>query len=264
MNEPLFWNPLPAAAAWLSKRTGHDFDALVLVDTVAQVGKAGTPESTIIKAMLPSELQFAALTSHAYLDPTETAPERVLRDFMAKRFGPLPTGLAYVEAAYPKVAPLCVNDLLAMLMHGYLDIKVLRKMSMPNQFVWLMPWGTSHRATVETCGINRADLLALGETLASQFTPDKSQSTPAPVGAVGASLTHSTRARRNTLTPVIELAQAQCRNPKDTAEVWAALQVLAQKKHPPLIGGTEDGLQYYEAGEAAIFKRKSLGKRLAR
>lgn len=102
----------------------------------------------------------------------------------------------------------------------------------------------------------------LGDALTE--APEQNQTTPAPVVAVGASLTHSTRARRNTLTPVIELAQAQCRNPKDTAEVWAALQVLAEKKHPPLIGGTEDGLQYYEAGEAAIFKRKSLGKRLAR
>lgn len=86
----------------------------------------------------------------------------------------------------------------------------------------------------------------------------------APVGAVGASLTHSTKARRDTLTPVVELAQSHCRNPKDTAEVWAVLMVLAEKKHPPLIGATEEGLQYLEAGQAGIFKRKSLGARLTR
>ena len=94
--------------------------------------------------------------------------------------------------------------------------------------------------------------------------PAPDTATPAPVVAVGASLMHSTRARRDTLTPVIELAQSQCRNPRDTAEVWAVLMVLAEKKHPPLIGVTEEGLQYYEAGEAAIFKRKSLGARLTR
>lgn len=81
---------------------------------------------------------------------------------------------------------------------------------------------------------------------------------PAPI------IRNSTKARRDTLTPVIELAQSQCRNPIDTAEVWAVLLVLAEKKHPPLIGATEEGLQYYKGGEAAIFKRKSLGKRLTR
>lgn len=75
---------------------------------------------------------------------------------------------------------------------------------------------------------------------------------------------HSTKARRDTLTPVIELAQSQCRNSLDTAEVWAALQILAEKKIAPLIGGTEDGLQYLKGGNAEIFKRKSLGQRLAR
>ena len=97
-----------------------------------------------------------------------------------------------------------------------------------------------------------------------ESAPAQTVATPAPAVAVGASLTHSTRARRDTLTPVIELAQSKCRNPKDTAEVWAVLLVLAEKKQPPLIGVTEEGLQYYEAGEAAIFKRKSLGARLTR
>lgn len=76
-------------------------------------------------------------------------------------------------------------------------------------------------------------------------------------------ISHSTKTRRDTLTPVIELAQQKCRDPLDTAEVWAVLQVLAQKKTPPLIGETEDGLQYLKKGEAAIFTRKSLGKRLS-
>ena len=105
---------------------------------------------------------------------------------------------------------------------------------------------------------------ALDAKLFIDTAPVQAAATPAPVGAVGASLTHSIRVRRDTLTPVIELAQSQCRNPKDTAEVWAVLMVLAEKKHPPLIGVTEEGLQYYEAGEAAIFKRKSLGARLTR
>jgi len=84
--------------------------------------------------------------------------------------------------------------------------------------------------------------------------------------AVTAALTtvHSTKARRDALTPVIEFAKEQCRNAQDTAEVWGALLVLAEKKHGPLIGATEDGVQYLKGGDAAIFKRDALRKRLAR
>lgn len=84
------------------------------------------------------------------------------------------------------------------------------------------------------------------------------------VVADSASVTHSTKARRDILTPVIELAQKQCDNPKDAAEVWAVLAKLADEKKPPLRGATEDGLQYLKNGDVAIFKRGSLKKRLDR
>ena len=70
--------------------------------------------------------------------------------------------------------------------------------------------------------------------------------------------------RRDILTPVIEMAQKTCNAPNDTAAVWGVLQVLAEKKQGPLIGSTEDGLQYLEGGTAKIFNRDSLRKRLAR
>lgn len=76
---------------------------------------------------------------------------------------------------------------------------------------------------------------------------------------------HSTKPkRRNSLTPVIEMAQATCKNANDTAAVWAELQMLAEQKQAPLIGATEEGLQYLKNGNAAIFTRESLRKRLAR
>jgi hypothetical protein len=102
---------------------------------------------------------------------------------MAKQFGPLPLGFEYAEAAYPTVAPLCVNELLALMMHGYLDVRVLLNTPTTNrnQTVWVMPWGTSHRATLETCGINRADLLALGDLLATQTAPAARETQTAPV-----------------------------------------------------------------------------------
>lgn len=94
--------------------------------------------------------------------------------------------------------------------------------------------------------------------------------TPAPLVTVGDGhapldkIVHSNKTRRNTLTPVIEQAQKQCIDPQDTAAVWAALLVLAEKKTAPLIGATEDGLQYLKNGAAASFTRNALRQRLVR
>jgi hypothetical protein len=104
---------------------------------------------------------------------------------------------------------------------------------------------------------------------ATNAAPAQEAATSAPEVVVidskaAAIFTHSTKVRRNTLTPVIELAQKKCRDPNDTAEVWAALQTLAQQKIAPLIGATEDGLQYLKNGDAANLSRNALRLRLRR
>ena len=100
-------------------------------------------------------------------------------------------------------------------------------------------------------------------------TPEKP--VPAHTGTdtrapIETTVVHSTKAlRRDAITPVIEEAQAACRSdPYDVAAVWAILLVMAERKIPPLIGATEDGLQYLDQGQAAILNRKALAKRLAR
>lgn len=71
--------------------------------------------------------------------------------------------------------------------------------------------------------------------------------------------------RRDVMRPIIELAQSQCRNPKDRAEVWSRLLDLAAAKEPPLLGSTEEGLQYRGPGnELKILSRDALTKRLKR
>jgi hypothetical protein len=74
----------------------------------------------------------------------------------------------------------------------------------------------------------------------------------------------STKTRRDTLTPVIEQAQQQCSNPWDTAEVWAVLSAMAEKRVPPLLGAIEDGIQWRKDGDVEIFSRKSLAERIRR
>lgn len=84
-----------------------------------------------------------------------------------------------------------------------------------------------------------------------------------PTTAPASVFRHSTKPRRrDTLDPVIELAQSQCRDPKDTAQVWAQLAVLAQEEQAPLLAATPQGLKYTKKGEAAYFQRGALHKRL--
>lgn len=123
---------------------------------------------------------------------------------------------------------------------------------------------------VKAMGIKSAYSFAPGGTL-EQVPLDDSRSgvqaptvEPASDGYALPTFIHTTKTRRDALTPAIELAQSHCRNATDTAEVWAALLVLAEKKTAPLIGATEDGLQYLKNGTAASFNRDALRKRLGR
>ena len=63
------------------------------------------------------------------------------------------------------------------------------------------------------------------------------------------SVRNTVSGRRDLLTPVIEQAQHRCRNQWDVAEVWAQLRVLAQEKCSPLIGTTEEGIQYLDVND---------------
>lgn len=179
MIEPLFWNPLPDAAAWLTQKTGRRMDVRTLVDTVAQMGEEGNPAPTIIKAMLPKGLNFASLAIGKPAPQPESDTENFLRERLAKLFGPLPVGVSYLRVEYPTTSPLCVNNLLELLMHGEFSTGlILNKSPSDGHMVWLMPWGTEYNVTLETCGINRADLLALGDKL---IPPAQNTATPAPV-----------------------------------------------------------------------------------
>lgn len=68
--------------------------------------------------------------------------------------------------------------------------------------------------------------------------------------------------RRDSIDPVIELAQTRCRNPQDTAEVWGHMVVFADDRHTPFLMSNENGLQYSKKGINAHFTRDALDKRL--
>lgn len=104
-----------------------------------------------------------------------------------------------------------------------------------------------------------------GDGKADQAEASPVEDATAPADGAMTSRIHSTRqtSRRDVLTPVIEYAQSLCKAPSDVAEVWAQLLVLAQRKYPPLLGSTEDGLQVLDWDER-YFKRADLRKRMQR
>ena len=65
------------------------------------------------------------------------------------------------------------------------------------------------------------------------------------------------------MSPVIEAAQRQCKDPYDTAEVWSALVDMCKQGRTPMFGITEVGIQWMDSEDAVrIFSRKNLGDRL--
>ena len=107
------------------------------------------------------------------------------------------------------------------------------------------------------------------ETLGAPTEAVSAQTPSAEPASTGVNLSreaitlHSTKGqRRNLLTPVIEAAQRDCGDPKDTDQVFAMLAAMAEKKVAPLLGATERGIQYLKNGEAGSLSRDALHKRL--
>ena len=74
---------------------------------------------------------------------------------------------------------------------------------------------------------------------------------------------NSTKApRKDSIDPVIELAQTKCRDHKDTNQVWPQMQVLADNEQAPFLASTAKGLKYHKNGKDAYFTRDALDKRL--
>lgn len=171
-SSPLFWNPLPEAAAWLAGELGMSLDERALTDLVVKKGKPGTPDATVIKAVLRKGVNCAqvALSGHPHIESLEMTP---FHRQMTNTFGPLPNRMAYVKRVFPTVAPLCVNQLIELLVYGETQVLEVRDAARIDaddvgrfdEMVFLLPWGMPHMATLETCGLNRADLEALRDSM---------------------------------------------------------------------------------------------------
>ena len=127
------------------------------------------------------------------------------------------------------------------------DDDVMRGWLMREDFAWLLgaEWGIDVEAS---------------PTVA---VPARAGGAGTVAGAPDRVVMHSIKTKpRDILVPVIELAQGKCVDPKDTAQVFAQMQVLAQEEHPPLLAATVNGLKYTKNGTAGYLTRDALNKRL--
>lgn len=71
--------------------------------------------------------------------------------------------------------------------------------------------------------------------------------------------------RRDLMSPLIESAQQKSSDPFDTPAIWAALCKLAEQKVKPLVGQTEEGIQWVDSDdETQYLSLKMLRDRLGR
>ena len=100
MNEPLFWNPLPEAAKWLSEKTGRAFDARALIDLIVNSEETNAGR-TIIKAVLPVNAEFAKINM-GMAPPSESVIEinQEKNQKLIDRFGKLPFNMHYITEVY--------------------------------------------------------------------------------------------------------------------------------------------------------------------
>ena len=98
-------------------------------------------------------------------------------------------------------------------------------------------------------------------------TQDQAAPAPVPVPTITPPPPATARqnTRRNLLTPTIETAQRDESDRFDTPAIWAKLQDMAEKKIKPLLGKTDEGIQWLdENDEPQYLTLKMLRDRLGR
>lgn len=224
MSEPLTWNALPAAAAWLSERCGRTLDASAVIDAV--IRRSERAARTIIKAPVPPDCRVARIAFVGHMPDTEQV--KFEHQLLEQQHGPLGTGMLYVRNEFPRVHCLCAAELTDLLLHGAIDVSLVRAPNDSNGNTigaWLMPWGTKRTVSLDACGINRADLVALGDELAAGTPPEPAA--PAPAATDFAML-----ATREQLIaafgPFTGMDADWFRNLKDTPALLAARRITGQ------------------------------------
>ena len=99
---------------------------------------------------------------------------------------------------------------------------------------------------------------------ASTAQVDQSQAAAA-VKPAQAPMATSGKARRDLMTPVIEAAQRECKDPFDNYEVWPVLVRMCKEGRAPMREQTEGGIKWVDGDDKIrFFSIKNLRDRLSR
>ena len=193
MAELLFWNTLSESANWLGETLGEQVTPKSLIQKILdRAESAGRPfPPTIIKALLPRDVRLASVW---LLDKKGDIGEvdRRINERLTEVFGEPPIkGSLYTGDISAKAIPLYPAQIADLIVHGNLEVSLIHENQLggyklrDGEYGYILPIGTPHIATIETCGINRDDLLALANQLsASGITQaGDAQAAPEPVQA---------------------------------------------------------------------------------
>lgn len=175
MADLLFWNTLSESANWLGETLGEQVTPKSLIQKILDRAKsAGSPfPPTIIKALLPRDVRLASV----WLLPKKSdvgEVDRRINERLTEVFGEPPIkGTFYTGDISAKTILLYPAQIADLIIHGDVEVSLIHE----NQLVgyrfrdgevgYVLPVGTPHIATIETCGINRDDLLALANQLSA-------------------------------------------------------------------------------------------------
>lgn len=177
MAELLFWNTLSESANWLGETLGEQVTPKSLIqkilDRAVLVTKplTGAPlPPTVIKALLPRGVRIASV----WLFPKQSDVgefEKRMNERMVQVHGVPVTGGIYTGHVQKQVIPLLPFQIADLITHGNIEIGLVHENQLDgykfreSECGFILPVGTPHIATLETCGINRDDLLVLANQL---------------------------------------------------------------------------------------------------
>ena len=173
MADLLIWNTLSESANWLSETLGEQVTPKSLIQKILdRAESAGRPfPPTIIKALLPRDVRLASV----WLLPKKSdigEVDKRINERLTEVFGESPIkGTLYTGDISAKAIPLYPAQIADLIIHGNLEVSLIHENQLggyklrDGEYGYILPIGTRHIATLETCGINRDDLLALANQL---------------------------------------------------------------------------------------------------
>ena len=279
MAELLFWNTLSESANWLGETLGEQVTPKSLIqkilDRAVLVTKplTGAPlPPTVIKALLPRGVRIASV----WLFPKQSDVgefEKRMNERMVQVHGVPVTGGIYTGHVQKQVIPLLPFQIADLITHGNIEIGLVHENQLDgykfreSECGFILPVGTPHVATLETCGINRDDLLALADQLSANDAGDsdhrKASDRPSSASKHSSNINPS---RDTDLTSEILKAKSKALDPSSDIAVWTALRDMALDGEGLFTGLVNDEGLHYEksSGGAATLNKSALSKRLTR